>query len=48
MSGQHRLIAADLAEEGLTGEAAVKAFSPENIIAETGTAEEDRKEEASK
>jgi len=46
MSGQHRLIAADIAEEGLTGEAAMRAMSPEAIRAETGTAEEDRKEEA--
>jgi hypothetical protein len=46
MSGVNRNVLADIAEEGLTGEAAMAAMSPENLRAETGTAAEDKREEA--
>ena len=45
MSGVLRNLKADIAAKGLTGEAAMKAMSPEAIRSETGTAQEDRKEE---
>lgn len=37
MSGVNRNVQADIAEKGLTGEAAMEAMSPEAMRAEKGT-----------